>query len=302
MIKRTLFFGNPYFLSTRLEQLIITDKEKGVEKSAPIEDLGFLVLDHPQIIITQPALDHLISNNVAVIFCNQKHLPASMLLPLDAHYVQNERFRQQLEASLPMKKQLWQQTIERKIENQALLLDKTGNNPVPLRRWAKEVKSGDSTNREGLAAKYYWGKLFNAQIDDFERDRFGFPPNNLLNYGYAVLRAATARALAGTGLLSTFGIHHRNRYNAFTLADDIMEPYRPFIDSIVYQIVKEEETIPEELNQRHKITMLQVFTMDSFSDESTSPLMISLLKTTQSLAQCYAGEKRKLFYPDLDDL
>ena len=158
-----------------------------------LEDLGYLVLDHPQIMVSYTAMQKLAANNVAVIYCNEKHLPASMLLSLDAHYTQNERFRKQLEASEPIKKQLWKQTIESKITNQAKVLEKYGGGEVPLLRFAKEVKSGDPTNREGQASRYYWKSIFDPFIDHFKRERYGEPPNNLLNYGYALLRAATAR-------------------------------------------------------------------------------------------------------------
>ncbi|HFA47476.1 MAG TPA: type II CRISPR-associated endonuclease Cas1 [Bacteroidetes bacterium] len=298
MIKRTLLFSNPYYLSTRNEQLVISNRDKKSETSQPIEDLGYLVLDHPQITVSYTAMQKLAANNVAVIYCNEKHLPASMLLSLDAHYTQNERFRIQLEASEPLKKQLWKQTVEAKIGNQAKVLQKFGGGEQPLLRFAREVKSGDPTNREGQAARHYWKKVFAPLIGPFKRERFGPPPNNLLNYGYALLRAATARALAGTGLLCTLGIHHHNRYNAFALADDIMEPYRPFVDELVMRMLT--NGLPnEDLSTEDKASLLRIFAIDTKMPGQFSPLMIALNKTASSLVQCFEGTKRKIIYPEI---
>ena len=297
MVKRTLLFSNPYHLHTRLEQLVISHKESKQETSTPIEDIGYVVLDHPQLTVSYAAMQKLAANNVAVIYCDDKHLPASMLLSLDAHHTQNERFRQQLQVSEPLKKQLWKQTVEAKITNQALLLQKYGGNAQPLLRLAANVASGDTTNREGQAARIYWLHIFAPFIGPIERDRYGAPPNNLLNYGYALLRAATARALAGAGLLCTLGIHHHNRYNAFALADDIMEPYRPFVDELVIHSLL--TGLPEEdLTTRDKAHLLKIMAVDTQQpDGSFSPLMVALNTTAISLVQCFAGEKKKLVYP-----
>lgn len=298
MLKRTLFFSNPYYLHTRNEQLVIANKETEQETVAPIEDLGFVVLDHPQLTISYSAMQKLAANNVAVIYCDDKHLPASMLLSLDAHHTQNERFRQQLEASEPLKKQLWKQTIEVKITNQARLLEKYSSHEQALHRLAANVGSGDTTNREGQAARIYWQHVFAPFIGPMERDRYGAPPNNLLNYGYALLRAATARALAGAGLLCTLGIHHHNRFNAFALADDIMEPYRPFVDELVIHSML--TGLPgDELTTKDKAQMLKIMAVDTQMPDGISPLMIALNTTASSLVQCFAGERRKLVYPSI---
>lgn len=298
MIKRTLLFSNPYYLSTRNEQLVISNKEKEQETTQAIEDIGYLVLDHPQITVSYSAMQKLAANNVAVIYCDEKHLPASMLLSLDAHHTQNERFRKQLEASEPLKKQLWKQTIEAKIGNQAMVLKKYGGGEQPLLRFAREVKSGDPTNQEGQASRHYWKSVFAPFIGPIKRDRFGEPPNNLLNYGYALLRAATARALAGAGLLCTLGIHHHNRYNAFALADDIMEPFRPFVDELVLHRLT--AGLPnEELTTADKAYLLKVLAIDTQMPRHTSPLMIALNKTASSLVHCFDGSKKKLLFPKI---
>jgi len=249
MIKRTLYFGNPAYLSMRNAQLVIYLPEvvnnntlpesfkKEAQTTIPIEDIGVMVLDHKQITITHGLMEALLVNNTALITCDSSRMPVGLLLPLSGNTLQSERFNAQLEASLPLRKQLWQQTIQCKIENQAYVL-KTMRGAVVknMKVWAGDVKSGDSDNLEARAAAYYWKNMF-PTIPDFTRGREGVPPNNLLNYGYAILRAIVARALVGSGLLPTFGIHHHNRYNAYCLADDIMEPYRPFVDKLVVEIV-----------------------------------------------------------------
>ncbi len=233
MIKRTLFFGNKCSLTTKYEQLVIKTAER--EATVPIEDIGFVVLENQESYISIPALSKLVDNNVSVIFCDEKHMPKSMLLNLDGHHIQQELFRNQINASEPLKKQLWQQTIKAKIENQSAHLKLLCKNKSPLDYYASKVLSGDADNREGAGAAYYWKHLFEF---DFKRGRYGDYPNLFLNYGYIVLRAAVARALAGSGLLPTLGIHHHNKYNAFCLADDIMEPYRPIVDAKVMEIMQ----------------------------------------------------------------
>ncbi len=296
MLKRTLFISNPYHLSLRNSQLVVSEKSGLPLKTAPVEDIGFVVIDNPQISFTVKLVEELNANNVAVVFCDSKHLPSSMLLSLDANHIQNELFRAQITASEPLKKNLWKQTVEAKIKNQALLLEKTGNNGSKLRAIAKSVKSNDSDNREGFAARIYWNMLFGKE---FIRDRYGNPPNMYLNYGYTILRSAVVRAIAGSGLLATLGIHHRNRYNAFCLADDVMEPYRPWVDEITLKIWEKHrnETV---LNKTHKAELLQLMTADVRIGEHKRPLMLALSQTTSSLARCFTGETRKLIYPEFE--
>ena len=295
MIKRTLFFGNPYHLSTRYEQLLLQDKESGAKRSVPIEDLGFVVFEHPQITFTQSVMQLLAENNTAVVFCDSRFHPSSMLLHLDTNSIQNEMFRHQIAASRPLKKQLWQQTVKAKIGNQARLLDKLDRDGRALHHMAGKVASGDSSGMEAKAARTYWLRLFAAE---FRRERYGGAPNPALNYGYAILRAATARALAGSGLLPTLGIHHHNRYNAFALADDIMEPYRPFVDMAVHDML-EEKMDTGELGRTEKAFLLELLGMDVQTDGQKRPLMLALSQTSASLARCFAGEDNKIRYPVL---
>ncbi|MCM4157348.1 type II CRISPR-associated endonuclease Cas1 [Gramella sp. AN32] len=296
MIKRTLFFGNPAYLSTKNEQLVVSYPEDDKEdKTVPIEDIGMLILENPQITLTNGLITKLIQNKAAVVNCDKQHLPCSLLQPLEGHTEQSERIRHQLNASLPLKKNLWQQTVSAKIANQAEHLLQRGKNHKKLARWAGEVKSGDTANHEAIAAAHYWQNLFD--IEGFSRYQKGIPPNNLLNYGYAILRAVTARALVGSGMLPGVGIFHRNKYNAFCLADDVMEPYRPFVDELVYEIVESGENI-EELNTFLKSQLLQIPALDVVIDDKRSPLMVAMSRTTNSLYECFYGLSRKILYPE----
>lgn len=313
MIKRVVSFGSPAYLSTSNEQLLIqladapppptsryAPPPHGAQQlptSLPIADLGVVLLDHPQITITHAALAALLQYQVAVVVCDAKHHPSGLLLPLDGHTLQSAYFRNQIEASEPLKKNLWQQTIKAKITNQAHLLQQTANTtPDPLRRWAADVLSGDTTNLEARAAAYYWQHLF-RHLPNFFRGRQESPPNHLLNYGYAILRALTARSLVCSGLLPTLGIHHRNQYNAYCLADDIMEPYRPFVDALILRITQHGSQPDVPLSPTTKKTLLQLPTLDVVLDGNTSPLMLAMQRTTASLAQCFDKSKRTILYP-----
>lgn len=301
MIKRTLHFGNPAYLSKKDEQMQIDLPhlkvlgEDASKKTVPIEDIGIVILDHQQITITHACIAALLQNNAAIITCDDTHHPTGMMLPLEGNNTQSEYFRYQIEASQPLKKQLWQQTIQAKIINQAALLNQRGIETDNMLHWAKNVRSGDPDNYEGRAAAYYWKYIFPRKLE-FTRGREGGPPNSLLNYGYAILRAIVARGLVSSGLLPTLGIHHRNKYNAYCLADDIMEPYRPCVDKIVLDIVDNGEDFFE-LSPSIKAQLLAVASMDLKFGSETSPLMVGVQKTTSSLAKCYEGRLRKINYP-----
>ena len=297
MIKRTLFFGNPAYLSTRNEQLVVSFPENDKkEATIPIEDLGYIVLEDPQITITNGLLMKLVQNKTAVITCDKQHLPCSFLQPLVGHSEQTERIKHQLNASVPLKKNLWQQTVQAKIGNQAAHLRLHRKNSLKLDRWATEVKSGDTMNHEAIAAAYYFQNLF-EEVPGFSRNQKGVAPNNLLNYGYAILRAVTARALVSSGMLPSVGIFHKNKYNAFCLADDVMEPYRPFVDSLVYEMALAGEDL-EELTMDLKAVLLTIPAMDVVIDGKQSPLMVAMSRTTSSLYECFLGSSRKILYPD----
>jgi len=297
MIKRTLYFGSPAYLRTKDEQLVFESVETGETKSAPIEDIGLLILDHQQITISQALIAKLLASNTAFITCDNTHHPTGMMLNLDGHSLQSQKFQAQVEASQPLKKQLWQQTVSAKLLNQAAMLEQIRVPAKNLRNWAAEVKSGDSDNLEAVGAVYYWKNIF-PDFLEFKRERYGPPPNNLLNYGYAILRAVVARALVSSGLLPTLGIFHRNQYNAYCLADDVMEPYRPFVDKTVVQIVRGNGKFLE-MTPTMKKELLNIPAMDVRINEEKSPLMVAVQKTTASLAKCFEGKQRKIMYPEL---
>ena len=310
MIKRTLCFSNPTYLSLRNGQLVIklpevekADVPDSFKDSAtttiPIEDIGVVVLDHKQITITQATLEALLENNCAVVTCDSSHLPVGLMLPLCGNTTQNERFREQIDASVPLVKQLWQQTVQQKIRNQAAVLKTCrGEECRNMSAWANDVRSGDPDNLEGRAAAYYWKVLF-GDVEDFTRGRDGVSPNNLLNYGYAILRAVVARGLVGSGLLPTLGIHHHNRYNAYCLADDVMEPYRPYVDELVAKMTAK-YGYPEEISTEHKRELLAIPTLDVVVNGQRSPLMVAVGMTTASLYRCFRGEARKIVYPAME--
>ncbi|MFT6204006.1 MAG: CRISPR-associated protein Cas1 [Spirosomataceae bacterium] len=297
MIKRSLLITNAFVLRTQHEQLILQDPVTNVQRPVPIEDIGTIVLDHHGIRITQPAVNKLLANNVSLIYCDDhSHMPSGLLLPLESNTIQSERFRFQMEASAVLKKRLWQQTIKSKIENQGKVYEVTHLTASNfLQRRIKSVKSGDTDNQEGQAARHYWANLFSPE--NFTRDRFGEPPNNYLNYGYAILRAATARAISGSGLLPTLGIHHHNRYNAFCLADDLMEPYRPWVDYLVWQKMKS-KNIFEELTVEDKADFIRLLNADVFINNQRKPLALALTTTSVSLVKSFAESTPQLIYPE----
>ena len=295
MIKRVLCFTNPSYLSLRLKQIVCElPSQKGDAASRmiathtiPIEDVGVVILDHKQITITQALLSALLENNCAVITTNDQHMPVGLQLPLSVNSVQSERFRQQLNASEPLRKQMWQQTVTAKILGQADVLREVGIEARNMYAWAKEVRSGDADNMEARAAAFYWRNVFHDP--NFVRGQEGEPPNNLLNYGYAIVRAIIARALVAAGLLPTLGIHHHNRYNAYCLADDIMEPYRPFVDKLVIAVMKRHEDITS-LTTEIKRDLLSISTVDVLIDGHRSPLMVAAQATANRVQKCFAGE------------
>jgi len=309
MIKRTLYFGNPAYLSRKNDQLVVRLPE--VEKNEtlpehfkrdaqaiiPIEDIGVIILDEQRLVITQSLIEGLLENNVALITCDKTHHPTGMMLNLRANKLQSAKFKAQLAAGQPLVKQLWQQTIKAKLTNQASLLKRFNTESGNMIRWASEVKSGDPDNLEARGAAYYWKNLF-PEIKNFKREREGLPPNNLLNYTYAILRAVIARSLVGSGLLPTLGIHHRNQYNHYCLADDIMEPYRPFADALVVEIIRNGEDYTE-LTTSVKRQLLGIASVDVILEDERSPLMVAAQRTTASLTKCFEGATKKILYPEL---
>ena len=296
MITRSIYIGNPAYLKLKDEQLYIMDPETGQMKGKiPLEDLGLLMLDHWQITVSHQLIQKMMGNNVVVISCDAHHLPHGIMLPLHGHTEFSDRIKDQMEASEPLKKQLWKQTIECKIENQKEVLRRLGNYYEPMMDYRNNVKSGDLTNMEGIAAQHYWKYLISL---DFLRQRYGDSPNQFFNFGYSVLRSIVARAIVETGLLPVLGIFHKNKYNPYCLADDMMEPYRPFVDWLVMDwLTRNPET--EELTKEFKAHILQIAIKDVKIDGKTRPLMVAVKTTVSSLYKCYTGEKRQISYPEL---
>lgn len=299
MIKRTIYFGNPAYLSIRNKQLCIkkTGGPDNTEHTIPVEDIGVLVADHPQVTFTHTVITSLQENNAVIIWCGPNHMPLSMSLPMATNDTYTEKVRYQIEASEPLKKQLWKQTVAAKIQNQASLLRNLGCNTMHLDKMIPRINSGDPDNYEGQAAAIYW----NFILRDYgvTRGRDMGSPNHLFNYGYAILRAVIARNLVGSGCLPVLGIHHTNKYNAYCLADDIMEPFRPIVDKIVLDYIRDKKDIGDDLTKDDKAYLLQIPAIDINMQGKMSPLMVGAQRTTASLVKCYQGTARKIIYPAL---
>ena len=292
MLKRTLVFSNPMSLSLKNCQLVLAFKDDPDNKmTIPIEDIGVVIIENQQVSITIPLMNALIEGNVQVVVCNDRGMPSAMLQSFESNNLQGENLRNQMNAGEVLKKQLWKQIVEAKIRNQAALLNKVGQEGDILKQYYRNVKSGDSDNREGIAARVYFSELFG---ESFIRDRTLPGINALLNYGYTILRAATARALVSSGLLPAIGIFHHNRSNAFPLADDIMEPYRPYVDEIVYALSMQGKM---ELTKDVKADLIQVLYADTHLCKVIRPLSVGLTFTSSSLSKCFAKEQTRLSLP-----
>lgn len=295
MIKKTILVSSPASLRVRRKQLHINQQDND-PASLPIEDIGYLILDDPAIQITQPVLGELLGNQVAVIVTDKQHMPLGLFLNLAANSTQLETTYLQVEAPQPLRKRLWQQTIQAKLKNQAKVLEHIDQPSERLKKLTSQVKSGDSTHCESQGARYYWAHVFPDIA--FKRERFGAPPNNLLNYGYAILRAIIARAITSSGLLPIFSLNHHNKYNDFPLADDLMEPYRPVVDHLVLQMMAEGDSC-QSLTPEVKRKFLALPQLDVIVDKEHKPLMLAASRTTASLAACFKGERKHLVYPGL---
>ena len=292
MLKRSLVFSSPANLSLKDRQIVISLKESPEDKiTAPIEDIGVVIIDNPAVSITIPLLNDLADNNVIVIICNSKGVPSSTLLSFGTNHYQGEILQSQIDITEPLKKGLWKQIVESKIKNHAALLNKLGKRGDKLKPYYNNVKSGDVDNREGIAARIYFQELFGK---DFVRERNQEGINVLLNYGYTILRAATARAVVGSGLFQGIGLHHHNRSNSFPLADDLIEPYRPFVDEAVYQLLSNNCI---ELSKNVKAKLISVLYADVFFKRTSRPLELGLTFTTSSLTRCLRKEDKELLLP-----
>lgn len=291
MIKRTVEISRePAHLTVRLDQLVLQRNGQTVG-SIPCEDIGVVLVDQPGTTYTHAALARLAASDAAVVICGRDHLPAAILLPLADHTEVVWRVRDQLALAKPLRKQLWRQIVTAKIRAQASNLP-AGAARTRMLELARTVRSGDPENAEAQAARAYWTAFFEGIA--FRRDRFGDGPNPLLNYGYAVLRAAIARAIVAAGLIPSLGIHHSNRSNNFCLADDLIEPLRPIVDRQVKRLVLGGA---KELDQPTKAALLQVLACDTSFADQTGPLMVSLHRMVASLVQCLRGQSKTLVFP-----
>jgi len=295
MIKRTIYIGNPAHLKLKNQQLLVQEPLGNTKGSVPIEDMALLMLDHYQITLSTQVINSLQANGVCIVTCDAHHLPFGIMLPIYGHSEHSERVKHQLAVSEPLKKQLWKQTIVQKIKNQEALLKLNNRVYEPMETYRTATKSGDTSNTEGKAAQHYWRHLF----PEFQRNRFGDAPNALLNFGYAVLRSIVARAIVSSGMLPVLGLFHKNKYNPYCLADDIMEPYRPFVDKMVVNHVNNFKKT-DELTKETKAYLLGIATQDVWIDGQQRPLMVAVTTTTASLYKCYTGELRAIKYPELD--
>lgn len=295
MIRKTIYIENSNFLSIKNEQIIITSRDTGDINSINPDDVGLIIFDNRETTYTHSVITKLLAKNIAIIYCDDRHLPIGMFLNFDSNYSQTMTINKQLELSQPKKGKLWKMLISQKILNQANLIQSIDKDKyTALRNLASKVKLGDKSNREGLAAKIYWKTLIGSH---FIRDREGEYPNNFLNYGYAILRSLTAKSLSGSGLLPIIGIHHHNQYNSYCLADDIMEPYRPFVDLLVKEYIDNNENSQE--MKVFKKYIQRIATEDVVIGELQRPLSIALTFTTSSLARYIMDESKTISLPNL---
>jgi len=294
MIKRTIEISSgPVHLTIKHKQMLV---KKGDEThSVPVEDLGLLVLSHPAISYTHQLLYELLEQNVAVLFCNRQHMPEGLLLPFEDNQLHQARLQIQAEATKPLKKRLWQQVVKQKIKTQAQVLKTKHGDDGGLKLLVPKVKSGDPTNVEARAAKQYWKSLF--KDSEFRRKYDRDDLNSLLNYGYAVIRAAVARSLTAAGLHPSMGIHHHNQYNPYCLADDMMEPLRPFVDAEVFDLYEQFGTLDIEITKETKRPLLELLTKEVFIKGMKYPLLESLHLMAASLAKCYSKEAKSIEFP-----
>ncbi|MCK6604015.1 MAG: type II CRISPR-associated endonuclease Cas1 [Ignavibacteriaceae bacterium] len=297
MLKRTIEIAGEYYITIDLERIKLSNKgDPGNEKFIPLQDSGTIIIDNHSVTLSVAFLQKCAEYNIALVVCGKTHLPASMLMHLHCNQLQTERFNFQIKASQPLRKQIWKQLIQAKIRNQALLLKATGRKYGKVYKLISKVTSGDSFNAEGQAAKIYWQELF-SDIE-FTREREGNCPNNYLNFGYTILRSATARALTGAGLMATIGIKHKNRYNDFPLADDVMEPYRPFTDRSVLECIKKFGMM-DDLTKEVRAHLIQSVYDDVIIGDERTPLSLAISQTAVSLSEVFSGKKKILKLPEL---
>lgn len=282
------------YLKLRHKQLLI-EREGEEQGSIPIEDISALIIDHPQTLLTQALLSALLSANVMVVSSDARHQPVGMFLPLDAHTTQTERFRAQINLTQPIRKNLWKQLVQCKVRGQASTLKDISGSDAGLLQLVRKVRSGDPDNIEAQAARRYWNRLFDDSA--FRRDRSADDQNRYLNYGYAVLRALASRALCAAGLHPSIGLHHKNRYNSYCLADDLMEPYRPLVDLNVWQITQQfgqNYVLDKKIRRR----LIEIIKREVSVDGERFTFQGAVQKSAKSLARVMLGQEKRLSLPE----
>jgi CRISPR-associated protein Cas1 len=295
-MKRQLVIESSGYLHVEHNQLIYERKDSGVSK-VPLEDIGLILVESREAVISAYALDSLMQQNAVIISCGADHHPSGMMVPLFGNSLHASVVRYQADSPRPRKKRMWAQTVSAKLSNQAAVMEAWGKDSTALRVMAGKVRSGDPHNVEARGAAYYW-KQYVPGNTKFVRDREGDAPNNLLNYGYAIIRAAMARAIVCSGLNPALGIHHSNKYNPFCLADDLMEPYRPFVDMVVRGLMVEGNDIPV-LDKFSKSALLRILTMDSLIEGAHRPILHSMTETTSSVVRILMGTQDVVVYPSI---
>ena len=295
MIKRIIDISEQAYLHLKHGQLLV-DKDKKTLEFIPIEDLGVIILQHPAIVITQSVIIACQKNNVVLVFCDEHHQPYSIILPVsDGNCLHQKILQQQIHLKLTIRKRLWQQVVQHKITQQALTLVSLGKNGKPLERIINKVKAEDSENHEAQASQQYWRLLMG---NDFRRDTEAGGTNALLNYGYAIMRAMVARAIVGSGMHPALGLHHHNQYNGLCLADDLMEPFRPWVDYLVYLIIT--QNTEASVDVETKKVLLGLLSSSVTWEGKSMPLMVACHYLMASLKRAYIDNTVKLSYPLLE--
>lgn len=294
MIKRVIDISDAAYLHLKNNQLLI-DQQGVTVGQVSIEDLGVLILQNPAIVLTQQVIVACQKNNAVIVFCDERHLPYSIISPVaEGHTLHSKIIREQLSITEPTRKRLWQQIIRQKIREQAATLNLLGKDATRLNYLSKTIKTGDSGNCEAVAAQAYWKLLFGA---DFRRDIDLSGINSLLNYGYAIVRAMVARSICGAGLHPTLGLFHRNQYNALCLADDLMEPFRPWVDFLVFKLAEQELL---EINRQSKQELLALLSQPVIYTAKKMPFMVATHYLMANLKRCYNKEEKDIYYPEQD--
>lgn len=270
--------------------LVVSEKGDEVGR-VPLDDIAAVVVNAHGVTHSSNLLAALAKRNVPFVLCGDNHTPIGMLWPVEGNFEQAGRMDAQIKARRPLRKRLWQQTVKAKLRNQAAVLEALGSPTVPITALIEKVRSGDPENVEAQAARRYWSLAFG---EDFRRDRTGDGVNALLNYGYAVLRSATARAVIAAGMHPSIGLHHSNTQNAMRLVDDLMEPFRPFVDLRVVGLRERSRTA---VDSGTKKALADLMYADFPTAAGLTPLMACLQKTAVSLAQAFAGEREDIEFP-----